>query len=230
MKVHDDQTQAMQAVLHHWIRGKRYWIRFEIEQEKMQRKADEWADNFGTRLPPWKRQDRHQGKKPTASAVCGRVVGHPNKRELILMATPYVLTAPAESPWTREAWCDRLPEFGYYVMVRELNNQRKATWTWRLRDSVYERLSRYMTSIVKERNAVAIRAECEAWTKYYPYFGGVRRQFQRLLRSAIKLWTNLNRAPWPGLSVDELPMLVGFRGDRLALQGNTKVERSALSA
>ena len=115
-------------------------------------------------------------------------------------------------------------------MVRELNNQGKATWTRKLQDSVYERLSRYMTSIVKERNAVAIRAECEAWTKYYPYFGGVRRQFQRLLKSAIKLWSNLNRAPWPGLHVHELPMLVGFRGDRLAIQVSAAAERSASPA
>ena len=219
MNMHDDQTRALQAIMHHFIRGKRYWLRFEIDQEKAQRKGNEWAVNFGTNLPPWKRQDRHQKKMPTASAVGGRVVGYPDRRELILMATPYVLEAPAASAWAREKWCERLPEFGYYVMVREPNNQRKPSWTWRLRDPVYERLGHFMTSLVKQRNSIAIRAECEAWTKFYPYFGGVRRQFQRLLRAAIKLWTALNRDPWPGLAMDELPMLVGFRAERAGSSG-----------
>src|SRR5262245_15381104 len=112
MKVYEDLTTALQHILMNWQRGYRCWVSFEILAERVEFKALELADKFGTTLPPWKRQDRKEAGLPTAVAACVHVIGNAAKREVIVMATSLVHTAHPNSPWSREQWLDRLPEVG----------------------------------------------------------------------------------------------------------------------
>lgn len=211
MKVHDDMTTALQHILLCWLRGYTSWASFEIAVEKVDAKGIELADTFGTRLPSWKRQDHKEAGRPTAVASCVRVVGNPAKREIIVMATPLVHSAPPNSPWPRERWLDRLPEVGSFVMVKEPRERGDAAWTWRLQESVYQHLSGELTRAVKRGDASGIAIRCQTWVKILPMTGGVRRQLRRLFKSAGKLWVACHGSPWPGLSPELLPRQVGFR-------------------
>ena len=91
-------------------------------------------------------------------------------------------------------------------------NRGNYTWTWKLQEHIYWQLSRHLTAIVKRRGAAAVAAETKRWAKVFPMFGGIRRQLQRLLKSAMKLWIASCHEPWPGLLPAELPMKIGFRG------------------
>jgi hypothetical protein len=215
MKVYKNQTAVLQAIQRNFVGGKRQWVSFQITEDKVKKKGAELDTDLGTNMAPWKRQKRHQKRRPTAAAVCGPAFGRAGHAELIIMATDYARGLDGDSPWNRQKWIDHSPpEFGPFVMVREPNNQRKITWTWRLREEEIDGRSRYLTSLVKSRNASGVRNECEAWLSLYPMTSGVRRQLCRLLDSAMKLWEACHGAPWPSIRPTQLPMLIGFRSDR----------------
>jgi hypothetical protein len=214
MKQFDNLTPALEAILINWSRrGYVCWTSFQLKTERVDAKAMELADSYGTRLPAWKRQDRKQAGQPTCVAVSAPILGSPGSREIILMATAEVQTAPAGSVWKRERWSDRCVVFGSFVLTKEPRPRGDYAWTWRLQEHIYEGIRRYLTSLVKAGNASAIRTETEGWQRRYPLFGGVRRQLRRLLNSGEKLWLALQRRPWPGLSSEQLPIKIGFRGD-----------------
>lgn len=230
MKVHQDMAAAMQAVGFNFQRGKRLWVRFAIDPEKVALKSAEWAATLGTTLEPWRRQDRHQRGLPTAAAVCGPGFGSGgSKLEVVLMATEFVRGTSPDSPWGRQQWNDRLPEFGSFVMVREQNNQRKVTWTWRLQDHELHGRTRYLSSLVKSRDAAGVRNECEAWRNVYPMWSGIRRQLQSLLRSAMKLWTACHSTPWPSITPNDLPPMIGFRAGGTARRRKPVADDAALT-
>lgn len=239
MKVHEDMTTALQHIFLCWHRGYRNWVSFEILSEKVESKALELADTFGTKLPSWKRQDRKEAGLPTAVAGCVRIIGNPAKREVVLMATPLVRVAPTSSPWAREKWRDRLPEVGCFVMVQEPRQRGDLAWTWKLQESVYQRLAHELTVAVKRGDARAVLLRCETWLKLFPMTRGVRRQMRRLFMSASKLWGACHRTPWPGPDFSHLPMQIGFRkvrgsparaaGELVPLIGTSSVERRTLS-
>ena len=215
MKVYKNQTAALQAIRRNFTGGKRQWVCFQIAEDKVARKRAELEAELGTNMAPWERQKRHKKKRPTAAAVCGPAFGRAGYVELIIMATDYARAAAPESPWARQNWIDQdPPRFGPLAMVREPNNQRKITWTWRLRDSEIEGRSQYLVSLVKSRDAAGVRNECEAWLKLYPMTSGVRRQLSRLLISVMKLWEASHRTPWPSITPKQLPSLIGFRSDQ----------------
>jgi hypothetical protein len=215
MKSYNSQAAALQAIRRNFAGGKTQWVRFQIANDKVARKQAEMEAELGTNMAPWRRQKRHQKKRPTAAAVCSPAFGRAGHAELIIMATDHVRSADPDSPWARQRWIDqRPPEFGPFVMVREPNNQRKITWTWRLRDEEIDGRSHYLVSLVKSRNAAGLRNECEAWLNLYPMASGVRRQLYRLLTSAIKLWEASHGTPWPSITPKQLPVHIGFRSDR----------------
>lgn len=215
MKVYENTTAVLQAIQRNFVGGKRQWVAFQIAEDKVKRKGAELDAELGTNMAPWMRQKRHQKGRPTAAAVCGPAVGRPGYAELIIMATDYARQVEGDSPWTRQKWIDqRPPEFGPFVMVREPNNQRKITWTWKLRDAEIEGRSRYLISLVKSRNAAGVRNECEAWPNLYPMTSGVRRQLCRVLSSSMRLWEATNGTPWPSIKPGQVPVLIGFRSGR----------------
>ena len=212
MKVHEDMTTALQHILHCWQRGYTSSVSFEISVDRVDIKKLELADDYGTMLPPWKRQDRKEAGQPTAVANCVRIIGNPAKRLVILMATPLVAQAHPSSAWAREKWRERLLEVDCYVMVREPRPRGDYAWTWRLQESVYRRLSGELTATVKRGDPGAVAAVCQKWLKVFSLTGGVRRQLRRLFQSARKLWNASRPTPWPGPDPEHLPMQIGFRG------------------
>ncbi len=216
MKHCENLTAALDAILINWaLRDYNHWTSFVLAAEREDEKGNELADLYGTRLPAWKRQDLKQKGLPTCSAISAPVLGSPGKREFILMATDKVRGAQQGSVWSRETWTDRSITFGSFVMVKEPRSRRDYAWTWRLQQGVYQGLSRHLINLVKSGNASVILAETQSWLRCYPMFGGVRRQFRRLIISASKLWIACHRSTWPGLNVDELPIKTKFSTDSM---------------
>lgn len=214
MKVYDDLTPALQAILLHWTRGYRCWT---STGPLLRPKAEhvlraKWTEVYGTGLPAWKRQDRKQKGLPNALALAAPVVGMPEHLELMLMATEEALSAPEVSPFSKEKWLIRCPELSDYVIVHEPRERGDYAWTWRLQEKVTSGLERHMVALITRADEVELRKVTTQWVKFYCLYGGVRRQIRRLLRSGEKLWTHKNKTPWPGPNPETLPAIVGFRG------------------
>lgn len=216
MKHFEDLTAALGAILiNRAQRDYECWTRFVLAADRMLAKGEVLAELYGTKLPAWKRQDVKQKGLPTCVAISAPVLGSPGKREFILMATGKVQTAPQGSVWTRETWSDRSIAFGSFVMVKESRQRSDYAWTWRLQEHIYEGIKRNLIRWVKSGNASAILAETQSWLRCYPMFGGVRRQFRKLLMSASKLWIACHRNAWPGLAVEQLPFKIGFSAEKM---------------
>jgi hypothetical protein len=204
-------TAALWQVMQNYQRGYTVSIGFVTESEKVSGKALQWERDFGTRLLSYQKQDRKQRGLPTAVALSTQVHGSPSKRELILMATPFAVTAHPDSPWAKEKWVEHLPRCGVYIMVRSPRPQGGYSWTWNLQASVRARLSARLTQLVKSKNTSAVRTETESWVQIFSMFRGVRAQLIRAIRSAQKLWQACHRTSWPGIDPENLPFITEFR-------------------
>ncbi|MFN3862051.1 MAG: hypothetical protein ACK4R2_11355 [Roseateles sp.] len=211
MKLIDDKTTALHHILQCRVRGYECWTSFTIDLEKLEAKRRQIEEQFGTRLPPWKRQDRKQMGLPTGVAVAVHVTGEPMKRQVVVLATDLALRAPAGSPWTRERWRQNPPEVDCFVMVKEPRVRGDFAWTWKLQERTYQRLAHLLTTAVKRGDAHEVDLHCRTWVRLFPMVRGVRRQMRGLIRSAEKLWTATQRREWPTLTSDLLPAQIGFR-------------------
>ena len=215
MYIYDNLTPALRDILLNFTRGYALWVSFEVDACKVEGIREKWIESCGTNLPAWKRQDRKQKGLPNAWAAAAPVLGYPNRRQVILMASDEVSSFP-ESQLGREKWNSRPPEFSDFVMVREARERGDYAWTWRIQDRVLGLLEKHLVSLVKAGDRSAVAIETRQMAELYPMFGGVRRQLARMLKSSGKLWAATQPSPWPGLSADKLPMMVGFRGTRKA--------------
>jgi hypothetical protein len=222
MREHEDITSAMRAVQRNWQTGYTCWVSFTIGLDKLPTIEARWAEELGTRLPAWKRQDRKQRHLANAVAVAGPVLSRPGVSEVILMATPDALTMPEVSPWRRQKWLTRCPEFSEFVMVHEPGNHGDYRWTWRLQERVAVGLGRQFTRLVQDGDASAVARHTNHAIALYPMFAGVRRQLKRILHSARKLWVARYKKPWPGPDPEHLPAMVGFKPDKIAPARTTK--------
>jgi hypothetical protein len=213
MYIYDNLTPALRDILLNFTRGYALWVSFEVDACKVEGIREKWIETCGTNLPAWKRQDRKQKGLPNAWAAAAPVLGYPNRRQVILMASDEVSSFP-ESQLGREKWNSRPPEFSDFVMVREARERGDYAWTWRIQDRVLGLLEKHLVSLVKAGDRSAVAIETRQMAELYPMFGGVRRQLARMLKSSGKLWTATQPSPWPGLSADKLPMMVGFKGTR----------------
>ncbi len=213
MKIYDDLTPSLKAILFHFIKGYTVWTSFTVEAEKVGSIGEKWAETYGTQLPGWKRQDRKAKKLPTAVAVAAPVIGRADLRQVILMATEFALAMPENSPWRKEKWLTRLPEFSDFVIVHEPRDEAGYVWSWRIKERVLGGLQNHLTTLVKVGDAAQVRHETQHWTRFYPMYGGVRRQIRRMFRGAEKLWTATRKTPWPGQDPEKLPVMVGFKPD-----------------
>ena len=213
MKVYEDLTPAMKAILFHYIRGYTMWSSFEVDEEKINGISNKWAENYGIHLPSWKRSDRKVKALPTAVGLAGPVIGKPGRLQVIVMATPFAGAALPNSPWAREKWIKRPPEFSDFVMVREPREGSGYVWTWRIQEHVMGGLEKYLTMLVKACDAAQVRHEASHWVRFYPMFSGIRRQIRRLYRAASKLWLATQKSEWPGPNPEDLPQMGGFRKD-----------------
>jgi hypothetical protein len=211
MKIHDDITPALQSILLHYTRGYTRWISLKTDQQKLKTLDAKWTEAYGTRLAAYQRQDKKEKGLPTAVAVAAPVLGEPGKMEVILMATEHASTIQV-GPFQREKWLVRPPEFSKFVMVHEPRDRGDYAWTWRIQNKELGLLEKYLTALVKSGDPKKVAGETHHWVKFYPMFGGVRRQIRRTLNSGKKLWESIfKERGWPGPNPETLPMMVGFR-------------------
>lgn len=213
MRRYDDLTPALQTILLHFTRGYTLWVCFVVPEEKVDAIANKWAEVYGTTLPAWKRQDRKQKNLANAVALAAPVIGLAAKRQVMLMATEHAAQMPLGTAWRNEKWSKRVVEFSDFVMVREARERGDYAWTWRLQERVATSLGEYLTLLVSSGNATEVRRETGHWIRFYPMYGGVRRQLRRILQSGSKLWKRKWKSPWPGPDLDNLPAMVGFHRD-----------------
>ena len=211
MYIYDDLTPALKDILLNFTRGYTLWVSFEVDASKVDGIREKWIETCGTNLPAWKRQDRKQKGLPNAWAAAAPVLGYPNKRQVILMATEQALDFP-ESDLGRQKWIRRLPEFSDFVMVREARERGDCAWTWRIQERVLGLLEKQLVAMVKAGDRSAVATETRHMAALYPMFGGVRRQLARMIKSSGKLWAATQPSPWPGQTADKLPMMIGFKG------------------
>jgi hypothetical protein len=211
MHIYEDLTPALRSILLQWTRGYRCWTSFTVTLDKLDAIGSKWTDDFGTRLPAWKRQDRKAKRLANAVAIAAPAIGTPGVAEVILMATADAMTMPAASPWARERWKTSCVEFSEFVLVHEPRDRGDYAWTWRLQERTSGGVQKHFTSLVKSRRANEVRRHTDHAVRFYPMFGGVRRQMRRLLRSARKLWLAQNCGPWPGPDPENLPFFDRFR-------------------
>lgn len=213
MKIYDDITPALRTILLHYTRGYTRWISFEVEVEKLAALDSKWAELYGTRLAAYQRQDKKQKGLPTAVAVAAPVLGKPDVTEVILMATEHA-SSIALGPFSREKWATRFPEFSKFVIIHEVRDRGDSSFTWRIQERDMGMLAKHMTHLIKCSDGRQVAAEAHHWVRFYPMFGGVRRQIRRALISARKLWTaTMKGSAWPGPDPEKLPAMVGFKAD-----------------
>ena len=222
MREYEDITSALRAVQRHWQSGYTLWVSFTEGIDRVRPIGDRWAEELGTGLPAWKRQDRKQRNLANAVALCCPVFGSPGMREFMLMATPDALTMPKVSPWHRQNWVTSLPELSSFVMVREPRPRGDYTWTWRLQQHVEVGLARHLTRLVEQRERFEVIRHTNHAVALYPMFGGVRRQLKRILKNASKLWLAKVKSDWPGHDPEQLPAMIGFKAAKLVAAHQTK--------
>ena len=213
MKIYEDLTPALRAILFHFIKGYTVWTSFIVEDERLGGISSKWAEVYGTQLSGWKRQDRKGKQLPTAVALAAPVIGRPGLKQVMLMATEFALKMPENSPWRKEKWLTRLPEFSDFVIVHEPREGAGYAWSWRLKERVLDGLQNHLTTLVKLGDAAQVRHETHHWVRFYPLYGGVRRQIRRMYRGASKLWMATRKSPWPGQDPEKLPVMLGFKPD-----------------
>lgn len=212
MRRFDDITPGLQAVLRSWSTGDTgCWISFMVDESKVAGIDAKWSETYGTRLSAEKRRWRRSKNLPTAWAGSIPVLGAPHKRQLVLMASADGLHAGDQ--WSRETWRQDPPEISDFVMLREPRERGDYSWTWRIQQRQVALVEQHLISLIKSGDADGAFEYSRYICRFYPMFGGVRRQLRRMLRSASKFWVATTKTEWHGLDPEALPAMVGYRNE-----------------
>ena len=211
MKTYDDLTTGLQAILLQATKGYSYCVTFEIEREKLPALVEKWTDNYGVNLPAWKRFERKKAELPNAWAGVLPVPGAAHRARAVLLRTDTDISKlPQESPWHRERWSDQI-EVGDYLVARDQRDRRDYATTIKLTPRCLRGLEAHWRAVAN-MSLDQLVSEVSAAVRFYPMFGGVRRQLRRLIRGYVKLWQK--RRPdrkWPGPDPESLPTMQAFR-------------------
>ncbi|MDA8416437.1 MAG: hypothetical protein M0Z78_05100 [Betaproteobacteria bacterium] len=212
MKNYPDITPTMRAILMMYNKGYTHHISFKTSQEKLPQLEEKWAIDFGTKLPAHTRFARKQRGHANAVAYSGPVFSEMGMVQVILMATEEAIKMPPSSPWSREKWLSRYPEFSKFVMVEEQRERGDRAMTWRIQNRDLEELRKYLVALTSSGDSRELKRQTEQIVRIYPMFGGVRRQLRRMLREMMRLWNHHHKdTQWPGPDPESLPMSVGFK-------------------
>ncbi len=214
MKIYDDITPALQGILRSWSTGNTCcWIAFRVHKEKLPGIQEKWLEHYGTGLSAEKRRWRRSKELPTAWGCALPVLGFPHQVECVLLASAEAL-AIQDGPFSREKWRTCPPEVSDFVIAKEPRERRDYAFTWRIQNRAAGILEQHLTSLVKSADAGDVSRVVNHWLRFYPMFGGVRRQLRRIVGAGRKLWGATHHTDWPGADPDKLPMMVGFRKER----------------
>lgn len=212
MKIYEDITPGLQAILRTWSTGtSACWVSFKVHRDKLQGIKEKWLEEYGTGLSSEKRRYRKNKGLPCAWACAIPVLGIEHQVECILLATSEALNAK-EGPFSREKWITRPPEISDFVIVREKKERGDSVWTWKIQNKQLGILEQNLISIIKTSDAKRVAIAANHMVKFYPMFSGVRRQIRRLLHASTKLWVASRKTSFPGPDYRNLPSLIGFKG------------------
>lgn len=215
MKIYDDLTPALQGILRSWATGDTHcWIAFRTEADKLDALRDKFIEAYGTKLGPEKRRWRRSQGLPTSWAAAAPVLGHPNAREIILLASREALDMTL-GPFSREKWIQTPPEFSDFVITKEPRPRGDYSWTWRINRRTDHLIDEHLKQVVLAGRSRDVAAYTHKLIRFYPMFGGIRRQLARKLKGAKKLWIAHGHAEWPGPNPVQLPAMVGFRPEKV---------------
>lgn len=218
MKHYEHLTEALQSCLMMSTRGYVQGVTFEVDASKLDSIATKFADAYGTGLPAWKRHDRRSRGLPNAWSCSMPVPGNPARRRIVLLATDFARDVlDPRSPWLREKWqpLDRL-EIGDFVIKRDQRQRGDFALTVRLSPRCQGGLEKYWRALAAQGHFDQLAHDATRAVRFYPMFGGVRRQLRRLIRGYAKLYEKKTGKPWPGPNPDRLPAMVGYRREARA--------------
>jgi hypothetical protein len=133
--------------------------------------------------------------------------------ECILLATGEALDAKV-GPFSREKWITRSPEVSDFVMLKEKKERGDSMWSWKIQNKQLGMLEQNLIALVKSADASRVAIASHHMVKFYPMFGGIRRQLRRVLIGASKLWLATMKTPFPGPDPNALPAMVGFKKEK----------------
>lgn len=211
MHILDDITPALTMILREWSRNNvSCWTSFKVDKSKLEGISQKWIENYGTKLSREKRRYRKSKGLPRANAYALPVLGEPHKVECILMASEEALSATV-GPFSQEKWIARPPEVSDFVMKKEAKERGDSTWTWKIQNKQMGMLEADLIATVKTNKPYEVKKVAEHMVRFYPMFGGVRRQLRRALQSAAKLWRATAKSEFPGPEPDSLPTMGGYK-------------------
>lgn len=210
MKHYDDLTPALQATLLSYGRGYTLCVTFEIEREKLQAIEQKFIDVYGISLPAWKRHERKRLGLPNAWACSMPSVGAPHRVCVVLLRTDADLAKldPA-NPWAREKWSQKV-EIGDFFISADQRDRGDFTTTWKLTPRCLKGLEAYWRSLAGQGNFDQLVWDIQRAARFYPMFGGIRRQLRRLIRGYAKLYVAKKHRDWPGPDPENLPVMTSF--------------------
>lgn len=211
MKHYQHITEALRAALMMATRGYTQGVSFEVAADRVDAISAKWIDTYGLRLPGWKRLQRKRAGLPNAWACSMPVAGNPGRRQMLLMATEIKPGLDPASPWLRENWkpLERL-EIGDFV----IQSDRRVRGDYAMTVKLTKRCLAGLETYYREQasiDLVSLPRIVERDARYYPMFGGVRRQLRRLFRGYAKLYERKFGREWPGPDPDRLPTMGAFK-------------------
>lgn len=214
LKNYEDLTVGMQALLLHVTKG--YVLTTAesiiISIEKINSISEKFIDSYGTNLPAWKRFQRKTKGLPNSVGVIIPVVGNPYKKQIVLLCTEHKPSDLNEhNPFLNEKWQSKII-IGDFEIVKDMRERGDTALTWKLKKSVLLGFESHLRNLLKKGQWHQIAEELSKAVRFYPLFGGVRRQLKRLIGGYKKLYVKKHpNAEWPGPDDQNLPRMVGFR-------------------
>jgi hypothetical protein len=225
MRNYDDLTLGMQAILLHFSRG---YVLTTVEQiivslEKINSISEKFIDLYGTNLPAWKRLQRKEKGLPNCVGAIIPVVGNPYKKQIVLLCTDH---QPAElnekNPFLNEKWQSKI-SIGDFEIAKDMRDRGDSAFSWKLKKSALMGFEAHLRNLLKKGQWHQLIDELNKCAKFYPMFGGIRRQLKRLIGGYKKLYEKKHSTEWAGPDPENLPKMVGFR----KYAGTTKETKNA---
>ena len=213
MKNYDDLTTGMQSILLHFSRG--YVLSTAepiiVSIEKVNSISEKFIDLYGTNLPAWKRFQRKTNGLPNCIGVIIPIVGNPYKKQIVLLCTEHKPSDLNEhNPFLNEKWQSKIL-VGDFEIAKDQRDKGDSAFSWKLKKSALLGLDAHLKNMLKKGNWHQLIEELSKCVKFYPLFGGIRRQLRRIISGYKKLYEKKHTAEWNGPDPNNLPRMVGFR-------------------
>lgn len=194
MKIHRNQTMAMQSILLSMTRGYVWHTSGEIKTEKADRLVEKFNERFGvlksklslnrraTRASRKASEEGKQHDRHSATLVIHPVVGGGRMRWVLLATGPLKDEQMVNGalPSSRLIW-------GKYQICQIPKKEGGITWTWRLTKSNQNELEGWFIKAARSSKKGELK-KLFAIARNYPMFSGVRAQLVRAISRGVDIW------------------------------------------